>query len=160
MNGDQGQLMNSQADRPDTETEWVRQLLREAFGPGPFSDPYLTQEGCAGLRVDLPLLVNEDFHHVLPRILEDLLDTHDQPVSSDQLPEFVIYELARPHPDDRMVGDPPVDMARYRMFTGSQVLAVVAWLEYARTWDVFCYRTHVVDQAISFWKSLAAFPPG
>jgi hypothetical protein len=156
------------------ERERVGQALKKAFPLCPMSgDPgALTHEECMGLRSRLISLTLEDFFEVLPRLLEDLLDTHtDRPGDPEDADHVIdILDVPTVGADGRFarerwgrdtflkIRDDEEDLrsTKYSMFetvTHLQASAISMWLVLARSWKDLEWNIDEVNSALVYWNS-------
>lgn len=135
------------------DKERVRRMLREAFADVERPEWHkefeenkpVSHEQCVEFRTFLPHLPPEDRQYFLPRVLEDLLDTHTGDDVETEGAEFVLMELNGS--DDKNIGFEYI----YARFTHEQAQAICEWLRLARTWSDLNLFTKYVDSAHSYW---------
>ena len=154
----------------------VRDLLRHAFADVPRPEQNLgTLSVCHGtciqLRSDLVSMWPEEQKWWLPRILEDLIDTHTgHPIVTQEIESvisFVNVEERDTFDEDAKLWD--TETAEYirqqrleslsdrrefsKLCSLEEGKAILEWLKLARNWrDTELYRDDI-DDAIAFWKT-------
>jgi hypothetical protein len=151
--------------------KYVRSLLNTAF---PREGSSLSHDDCVKLRSRLSMLSDDDLIICLPKVLEDLIDTHTNIPEESEYVEAVVQHLnvlvegtdlnfikeywgqeslAKTLSDEEVIRKEKEKT--YSKFTVLQSLAIVKWLELAQDWlDLKWYREDV-DRALLYWRSRA-----
>lgn len=131
----------------------------------------MTHAACVGIAGDIWLLTAEDIHYYIPRILDDLLDSHNtDPKASEYLSAVVDHlnvmcwtcrsgEGGRGsetegnggwHGSDDYLASRKTLL--YNAFSTEQCCAIEQWLVLAREWKVSLSCLDDFDAAITYWR--------
>lgn len=133
----------------------IRRDLREAFADVPC--PGYFGSGSALIPHSLALELRRDFYnyephevrYLLPRVLEELMDTRTGDDIETDNAEFLIMQL-----DPFFLDDPvtrQVKLKQFADFSAAQIQVVCQWLRMARIWRDLSRFTDYVDGAIEYW---------
>jgi len=161
---------------PRKDKEDIRALLRKAFAnvPCPYKEvntARLGHDAFRKLRTELNLFTPEAVQFYLPRVLEDLLDTHtNDPVNSEDSDAVVRYlnglcstsdfEWLKEYGGEgafKAASDEQTQLrhrkaVEFAIITNKQAFAIHQWLLLAQSWEDLILQPKEVEGAIAYWK--------
>ena len=142
------------------EAPQLRKHLAEAFADVPCPYPgleNLDHGDLLELSLDLSAIVDESFHYILPRILEEILDygpEYGPGIFGSMKFETVIDNLnvlsVFPEGRARLIEQ---KKARFASFTSEQIAALTEWLLTVRDWNeeaVICMLEDI-NATLTYW---------